>query len=109
MKRVNKFAVGIHIFLAIALVALIALALYPNVLRDGWTGELIASALMPTPVLGFIVYSAWQFRFDKRAGKPPKCRGCNLEKPFAITYETDGVCRECLDEALKLQGLGDNT
>lgn len=65
MKRVNKFAVGMHVFLAIALVGLVSLALYPNVLRDGWTGELIASALMPTPVLGFIVYSAWEFRLNK--------------------------------------------
>jgi len=65
MKKVNKFAIGIFTTVGIALVGLTTLALYPHIIADGWTGEWIALALMPTPILGFIIYSAWEFRYHK--------------------------------------------
>ncbi len=68
MKKVNKFAVGIFTMLAVALVGLVALALYPHIVREGWTGELIAIAFMPTPVLGFVIHSGWEYRYHKVRG-----------------------------------------
>lgn len=36
---------------------------------------------------------------------PPKlkCRLCHKEKPLALTCETDGLCKECLEKTLELQ------
>ena len=59
-------------------------------------------------IIGVIAILVALFRAMSGQGSktPPKCRACNQVKPLAITYETDGVCGECLNEALKLQGLG---
>ena len=58
MKRreINRFGVGMFTFLSIALVGLMWLCLYPYVTVSGWTGELIGTALIPLPILVFLLY-----------------------------------------------------
>jgi len=41
----------------------------------------------------------------KLALKFKRCRMCGGVKPFALEFEVDGLCRQCLDEILKAQGL----
>lgn len=62
-KRVNKIAVIWFSFLAVACVGLSSLAIYPYVIASGWNGELIATALIPLPVVAYALYSAWEWRY----------------------------------------------
>lgn len=55
--RVDRFYIFIHLFLAVALAGLTVLAVYPHVVSEGFTAELVGIMLVPLSVIGFLVWS----------------------------------------------------
>jgi len=82
--------------IALGCVLIVPAMIFASVGLALWMGLLVDFALV---MLMLILYG---LRKDEDV---PKCRACGQMKPLAITYESDGVCRECLDEVLRVQGL----